>query len=314
MTTALRSRSNILLCFDAFGTLFRPRQSIVKQYGDIARNYGITNFTDEDLASSFKNAFKKESKEHPNYGKATNMGSQQWWTNIIEGTFSPYLSKEIPKLPPAIAPALLHRFSSKEGYEMFPDAVGYIKNLCHPKRQQTLRRHDREHEDLGEHRIVIGIITNSDDRVPDVLASFGLRVKPLRHNGDVLHYHPTNDPADIDFAIMSYDVGYEKPDRRIFDAATNMLRQMLFAEGHEHPDLSDWHQIYVGDELEKDALAAADAGWHGVLMDRELEYHSGSPNAPSHDGIHAEPFELIQGDRSVTVIHNFAGLWEITHD
>lgn len=45
---------NTLLCFDAFGTLFKPRQPIYAQYGEIARKYGVDSFTDDELKMSFK--------------------------------------------------------------------------------------------------------------------------------------------------------------------------------------------------------------------------------------------------------------------
>lgn len=78
---------NLLICVDAFGTLFRPRQPIFKQYGDVARAHGMKSaFTDDQIANAFKNAFKDESKAHPNYGKAVNMGSYMWWTNVSRAT------------------------------------------------------------------------------------------------------------------------------------------------------------------------------------------------------------------------------------
>lgn len=39
-------------------------------------------FTDEQVAASFKRAFKEQSKAHPNYGKAVDLGSRRWWTNV----------------------------------------------------------------------------------------------------------------------------------------------------------------------------------------------------------------------------------------
>ena len=76
--------------------------------------------------------------------------------------------------------------------------------------------------------MAVGVITNSDPRVPDVLSSLGLRVSPVRWGTK------TEDPAsvasrdyEIDFSVMSYDVGHEKPDRRIFEAAEEMFRQKV---------------------------------------------------------------------------------------
>lgn len=151
---------------------------------------------------------------------------------------------------------------------MYPDALRLLRRFADTRPGQPYRRVDRHDEGSPDARLVVGLITNSDDRVMDVLSSLGLKVKPLRHGEDPRPFHPTNDPADIDFAIMSYDAGYEKPDRQIFDAASNMLNEMLLAEGHKDADLEDWRKIYVGDELVKDASGATGAGWEAVLIDR----------------------------------------------
>jgi hypothetical protein len=45
---------NLLITFDAFGTLFTPKQSIAKQYGDVARRYGIYNLDEADIETSFR--------------------------------------------------------------------------------------------------------------------------------------------------------------------------------------------------------------------------------------------------------------------
>jgi hypothetical protein len=49
-----RHKRNLLLAFDAFGTLFTPRQSIAVQYGNVARRHGLVGFTDDDVARSFR--------------------------------------------------------------------------------------------------------------------------------------------------------------------------------------------------------------------------------------------------------------------
>ena len=43
-----------LLTFDAFGTLFTPREPVSKQYGNVARQYGLQGFTDDDINASFR--------------------------------------------------------------------------------------------------------------------------------------------------------------------------------------------------------------------------------------------------------------------
>lgn len=76
------ARRNLLLCFDAFETLFHPKRPVAEQYAMVARQCGLDGFTTEDVQTSFKKAFSSESKAHPNYGKASGMGAPRWWTNV----------------------------------------------------------------------------------------------------------------------------------------------------------------------------------------------------------------------------------------
>lgn len=54
------SKRNLLICFDAFGTLFRPRKPIAKQYGEVARSFGLGGFSDDDVHASFRNGGRRE--------------------------------------------------------------------------------------------------------------------------------------------------------------------------------------------------------------------------------------------------------------
>ncbi|KAH7329582.1 HAD-like domain-containing protein [Stachybotrys elegans] len=237
------SRPNLLLCFDAFGTLFRPKRSVAQQYGEVARQCGLVGFSDDKLQACLKAAFKDEAKRNPNYGKATGLGATMWWTNVIHKTFTPLLAKDQP-LPEDLAPRLLHRFSSRDGYDAEPNLVSALKAL---KRQTAHQRFDK---------IIVGVITNSDDRVPDVLSSFGVN------------------SFDIDFHCMSYDVGVEKPEKLIFSAAEGMLSKIIAVREGKTPaeggsDVGAWQKVYVGDEYAKDVVGAANAGWNPVLLDSE---------------------------------------------
>ncbi len=75
-------KRNILLCFDAFGTLFRPKRPVAEQYAAVASQCGLGGFSVEQVQASFKTAFTKESEEHPNYGRSSGMGAEKWWTNV----------------------------------------------------------------------------------------------------------------------------------------------------------------------------------------------------------------------------------------
>ena len=126
----------------------------------------------------------------------------------------------------------------------------------------------RNHYRANNAQIFVGVITNSDDRVPDVLSSLGLRVSPLRHDSDPSESHAFVQDCDIDFCIMSYDVGYEKPDKRMFAAAEEMLDITLRADIESYQPQS-WQKVYVGDEYDKDVVGATNAGWNAVLINEE---------------------------------------------
>lgn len=173
---------------------------------------------------------------------------------IINNTFKPYYPSG-QQAPANLIPSLIHRFHSKEGYALYPDVLPLLKQL-------------RSSHKADGGKVVIGVVTNSDNRTADILTSMGLRVNPV-HYGDNLG--PQAEGFDIDFTVLSYDVGHEKPDKRIFTAAGEMLDGMLEAEKGrgELSQVDQWSKVYVGDEYDKDVVGATSAGWNAVLIDRE---------------------------------------------
>ena len=72
------------------------------------------------------------------------------------------------EVPPELAPKLIHRFMSNEGYELRPGASEVLRYL----RESSRKNFDS---------VIVGVITNSDPRVPEVLSSLGLCMSPLRY-------------------------------------------------------------------------------------------------------------------------------------
>ncbi|MDA1278807.1 MAG: HAD-IA family hydrolase [Chloroflexi bacterium] len=70
----------------------------------------------------------------------------------------------------------------------------------------------------------------------------------------------------VDFAITSGETGFEKPDRRIFEAA--LTRAEVAAS----------EAVLVGDQLESDIYGAENAGMRPILMDR----FNGHPDYEKH--------------------------------
>ena len=156
-----------------------------------------------------------------------------------------------------MVPQLLHRFSSSEGYALYPDVLPFF---------QYLRRKKQEDPVTG-FGTTVGVITNSDDRVSSILISLGLSVRPFKLGGmqwDTTHINASEREAeDINFVALSYDIGFEKPDPRIFQAVRDLIKQVKD---------EDCEYLHVGDDLEKDISGAKAAGWGSLLLDREGKY------------------------------------------
>jgi FMN phosphatase YigB (HAD superfamily) len=183
-------------------------------------------------------------------------------TQVIHNTFLQSL-KPGQDFPTALADELYQSFATRQPYSLYPDVKEFFVELHKYRNTGTICTIPWRFE-----RIIVGIITNSDDRVPGILQSFDLQVGS-RRAGTTSHITKQNSPQnDIDFVVLSYDVGHEKPDPRIFNAATSVLTKMLTVD-EEGLDVNDFEKLYVGDDLEKDYLGAMAAGWHSVLLDHE---------------------------------------------
>lgn len=124
----------------------------------------------------------------------------------------------------------------------------------------------------------VGILSNSDDRVSSILDSLGLRVGPRRYG--MSPEPPSRDGQgrdDIDFVALSYDIGVEKPDRKMFDAAREL--------GAMGEDLEPDECLHVGDDLVKDVQAAEAAGWNSVRVDSS---RGKKPNFPRQSGLEVQ--------------------------
>ena len=152
---------------------------------------------------------------------------------------------------------MLHRFTSHEGYELYSDVLPFFQRL------QKLRRDDRQEirNDVELPRLQVGIITNSDDRVPTVLSSLGLRVSSRRLGSTDRQWTQDDHDIDIHWIVMSYDAGYVKPDTRIFEAAKK-LKLLPY---------QNCLYLHVGDDVNQDYCGAMDAGWQSILLDRECK-------------------------------------------
>lgn len=145
-------------------------------------------------------------------------GPRGWWKRFLE-RFCEHL--EAPPPSPFAAAELYHRFASAEAWEVYPEV---------PETLAALRR-------AG---LRLGVISNWDSRLPDLLERLGLA-------------------GYLDVVVFSSDAGVEKPDRRIFLQALTRLR------------VAPGEALHVGDNRLEDVEGAVAAGMWALLLDRRRD-------------------------------------------
>ncbi|RHZ54825.1 hypothetical protein CDV55_104179 [Aspergillus turcosus] len=289
-----RKPQTLLLTLDAFGTVFHPRQPVPEQYAAAAHAFSLprSTITPDRLKAAFKSTFKKQSQTRPNYGREDVLrgrygGPRQWWEEVIRGSFAQVLTSTsgsastgtgkvdgaaADAVPDALVSHLLDRFAGSEGYALFDDVAPFLA---------VVRAVKSRRRGLGPfERVLVGVISNSDDRVPAVLKALGLTVGDVRADQGVESMRlPGFEERvaavgsggkgaatinDVDLVITSYEAGEEKPSRVIFDVARRQARRLLGDEG----DGNDWVCVHVGDDFDKDYRAALNAGWDGYYLPR----------------------------------------------
>ncbi|KAF5316871.1 hypothetical protein D9611_003975 [Ephemerocybe angulata] len=256
-----------LVTFDILHTLIVPRQPIHVQYAEVFKPY-LGALKPDDVKSSFKAALKAVQKELPAYQH----GAPAWWSEVIKrtalgaGADPQRLSSSLD----AIVPTLLHRFSSREGYKAFPDAIPTILAL----------------QNSG---VQVGIISNGDSRFSEMNSYLQTGKELIFAQGSVLQ--DLGFPQTVNPVALSEEVGMEKPDRAIFDWT---LRK--YNSDHPNERVDPGSCLHVGDELECDFHGATQAGFHAVLLRRP-----GPEGEQAHkeEGEELKSVRVIQGLQEV---------------
>lgn len=146
-----------------------------------------------------------------------------WWTWLVKGTFrdslgNSYDDNKVKK----VASDLYRYYHSPKSYVILDDGIEAMRKV----KQQKLE---------------VGLITNSDNRIHDVISLIGLR-------------------KFVDFVITSEDAQSSKPERKIFELALEKRRR---------GDRIDPGQVlHVGDNYDLDYVGSRKMGWNCVLVDR----------------------------------------------
>ncbi|KAL5050504.1 hypothetical protein BDW71DRAFT_174066 [Aspergillus fruticulosus] len=290
----------LLLTLDAFNTLFHPRVPVPTQYAHSASAFNIT-ISPSALQPAFSASYKALSASHPNYGRELALrgkyaGPRRWWEDVIRGCFERALAENPTvnltgrnRVPDALVQDLLERFASARGYKLYDDVEPFLKEV----RAQEMKTGQGKGR-----KVVIGVVSNSDDRISSVLESLGVSVRDARageektrSGGDLPGFEEerekektTNPPQsqkqkDIDFILTSYQVGAEKPDPLVWDVATRTALQLTSESDAEDDGAGGWERIHIGDDYCKDYRGALDAGWGAYYLARDAEAAAQAPKS-----------------------------------
>lgn len=217
-----------LVTFDATNTLLKFRKPPWQYYADVGRDYGFKG-TGDDIKDRLLDSFNVNWKNYPNFGKNV-MSWEDWWRNVVKSTFDGHL-------PPST--------------DINGIATRLIQEFRTPKCWNAAKGGDKLIALLSKNGISLGVISNFDPRLNDILQSF---------NFDVC----------FDFIVTSYEVGLSKPDHRIFHYVLEKFQK----------NVRPAESLHIGDDVEKDYEAARAAGWHAILVTSKI--NTEKPPAPGH--------------------------------
>ena len=209
-----------MVFFDAAGTLFDVRGSVGEIYARAALRYGKQ--VDPPVIQS---AFAHQFRQQPPMAFARDLSfsarlvqEKHWWRNLVQAVFADL--GEFPRLADYFE-ELFDFFRTAAAWELKADAQPTLAAI----RQRGLR---------------VGVISNFDARLYDVLRALG-----LRDFFDSIH--------------ISTEVGAAKPAAAIFAAALQD-NQLVASQA-----------LHVGDSFREDVQGAQAAGLQAVWLNRQSD-------------------------------------------
>jgi REG-2-like HAD superfamily hydrolase len=159
-----------------------PNPPVARAYTATFQAHNLA-VTEPAVSAAFRPAFKEVDKEYPIYGRDIDMKIEDWWGRVIAKTLvgSGVKQADVDVALPSVVDELMKRFSSKEGYEVFPDVLPCLKGL----------------QSMG---IRMGIVSNADSRMRDVLADHQIS-------------------QFFDPIVLNAEEGYSKLDKRLWQTA-----------------------------------------------------------------------------------------------
>ncbi|KAG8967476.1 hypothetical protein FRC05_002071 [Tulasnella sp. 425] len=210
-STPLMSPKIHTVFFDALFTIVKPRRPIAAQYSKVINSHVSTAVPESAVATAFAEALKEVQVLKPAYEG----GKDSWWSEVIRRTAlkAGADANDVNKHLPQMTYHLLNVFGSKEGYVLFQDVIEAFDAL----------------KEAGVH---IGLVSNTDGRMRDVLADLG-----------VLSYFD----API---VLSEEEKVEKPSPVLWEVACRRAGIEGLAPASKSTAGEPATILHVGDELD----------------------------------------------------------------
>lgn len=221
-----------LVAFDAFGTLFRFKQTPGSVYLQASIQAGLrltNNAKADEMQKSLVDSIRQQTRLNPNYGSKSSMPTRAWWHAVVTDTFKPFLDERQvdSEILRKVFENLYAHYSSAEAFECFDDTKAVLDFLT------------------NERKLTLAVISNSDERLHGILKQLDIH----------------------DYFSMVFDsktAGYQKPDPLFFKWTLERMNEGR--AGHQLMQPSEC--LYVGDDAERDFLAPKAAGWNATLVHR----------------------------------------------
>jgi len=209
-----------VIFLDAVGTLFGVKGSVGQVYSAIARSFGVLASATE-LDAAFYDVFKATSPPAFPHTSAAEIPGKEflWWRDVTKRTFQNVETSHKFIDFDVFFSRLYRHFATAIPWEMYPDVIPCLQRW-------------------REERIELGVISNFDSRLYQVLEALDLK----RYFSSV---------------TISSEVGAAKPDPKIFQSA--------IAHYQVSPE-ETWH---IGDSRGEDYEAAKAIGMQGFLLKRK---------------------------------------------
>jgi putative hydrolase of the HAD superfamily len=215
-----------IIFFDSVGTLIETSDCIGEIYSRVAREFGF-KAEPRILQLNFERSFRRQPPLAFPVGTpeaALAELEKGWWRNLVEAVFTDLGS--FPRFDQFFG-EIFERFRGREFWRVYDDVAPALTELKH-------------------RGLKLGVISNFDSRLYDVLRACG-----LDHFFDSVH--------------VSTRVGAAKPDSAIFQAALN------------YHAVEARKACHVGDSLREDVEGAIAAGINAVLLDRDDRFAENAP-------------------------------------